>query len=200
MILRCFQIPAISTGDIFREHIRRDTESGQAVKAYMDRGELAPDALVAEIAIGRLQEKDCADGFLLDGFPRTTVQAEMLDRYLDGAGLRLDRVILLEVPDETLLDRLTGRRVCADCAASYHVRSMPPRRSGVCDRCGGRLLRRDDDKEETVRRRIEVYAAQTAPLIRYYSEKGLLSAIDGAAGAENVDEEIMKALTRQVVT
>ncbi|MDR2356040.1 MAG: adenylate kinase [Clostridiales Family XIII bacterium] len=188
-------IPSVSTGDIFRENIARGTALGKEAKAYMDRGELVPDAIVIAIALERIDEADCREGFLLDGFPRTTEQADALERHLTAAGRAIDRVFLMDVPTEELVRRISGRRVCKDCGASYHVTNIPPAREGFCDLCGGALRKRGDDEEETVRNRIEVYNANTAPLVAYYDEKKLLSRINGmTTGPDVVFEEIRKAL------
>jgi adenylate kinase len=187
-------IPAISTGDIFRENIAKGTELGKRAKAYMDKGELVPDSLVIEIAVDRLGQSDCESGFLLDGFPRTVAQAEALDSYLEGRGKKIDKVLLFNVEESILISRLTGRRVCGGCGASYHVVNIPPAKEGICDHCGAALVQRSDDNEETVRNRISVYERQTSPLIDYYKEKGVLASLDGAMGLEALFDEIVKLL------
>jgi adenylate kinase len=190
-----FSIPAISTGDIFRDNIAKSTELGKRAKAYMDRGELVPDSLVIEIAFDRISQNDCENGFLLDGFPRTVAQAESLDDYLEGRGKKIDHVLLFNVAENILISRITGRRVCSGCGASYNVNSMPPAKEGICDRCGGTIVQRSDDNEETVQNRISVYGRQTAPLVDYYKERGVLDSLDGTMGLETLFDEIVKLLT-----
>jgi adenylate kinase len=190
-----FGVPAVSTGDIFRANIANGTELGKRAKGYMDRGELVPDEIVIAIALDRIDADDCKAGFLLDGFPRTTEQAEALEAHLAVAGRAIDKAVLLDVDAEELVRRIAGRRICEACGASYHVTDIPPAKEGVCDACGGALFRRDDDEEKTVRNRIEVYNANTAPLVNYYGEKGLLLRIaSGAAGPDVVFADIVKAL------
>ena len=193
-IVENFNIPHISTGDIFRENIKNGTELGKKAKAYMDRGELVPDDLVIEIATTRIMEDDCKDGFLLDGFPRTVYQAEKLDEFLEKHGQKLDKVIDIEVKKEELITRLTGRRVCKKCGASYHVTNIPPKKEGVCDICGSELFQRADDTIETVENRINVYNKETLPLVDYYKKAGILAEIDGTTGLESVFADIAKAL------
>jgi adenylate kinase len=191
-----FGVPAVSTGDIFRANIARGTALGTEAKAYMDRGELVPDAIVIAIALDRIDEADCEKGFLLDGFPRTTEQAEALAAHLAAAGRAACEAILLDVPTEELVRRISGRRVCDGCGASYHVTDIPPARAGLCDACGGALRKRDDDNEETVRNRIEVYNANTAPLAAHYAARGLLLRVAAveAAGPDAVFERILEVL------
>ena len=193
-IIEKYNIPHISTGDIFRENIKKGTELGKKAQEYMNRGELVPDDLVIEIATTRLLEDDCKDGFLLDGFPRTVYQAEKLDEFLAAHGSKIDKVIDIEVGKEELMERLTGRRVCKSCGASYHIVNIPPKKEGVCDVCGGELIQRADDNAETVANRIEVYEAQTMPLVEYYEKAGNIAHIDGATGLDNVFADIVKAL------
>ena len=187
-IVEKYNIPHISTGDIFRENIKKGTELGKKAQEYMNKGELVPDDLVVEIACSRLLQDDCKEGFLLDGFPRTVYQAEKLDEFL------VEHVLDIAVEKEELITRLIGRRVCRSCGASYHVVNMPPAKEGVCDLCGGELYQRADDTEETVVNRIEVYEAQTMPLIDYYEKAGVLAHIDGATGLDNVFADIVKVL------
>ena len=187
-IVEKYKIPHISTGDIFRENIKQGTELGKKAQEYMNKGELVPDAT------DRLTKDDCKDGFLLDGFPRTVYQAEKLDEFLESLGSKIDKVIDIAVEKEELMSRLTGRRVCKACGASYHVVNIPPKKEGVCDVCGGPLIQRDDDNAETVANRIEVYEAQTMPLIEYYEKAGNIAHIDGATGLDNVFADIVKAL------
>lgn len=193
-IVEKYNIPHISTGDIFRENIKNGTELGKKAQEYMNRGELVPDDLVIEIATTRLLADDCANGFLLDGFPRTVYQAQKLDEFLADHGSKIDKVIDIAVEKEELMTRLTGRRVCKSCGASYHIVNIPPKKEGVCDVCGGPLFQRADDNVETVTNRIEVYEAQTMPLVEYYEKAGNIAHIDGATGLESVFTDIVKAL------
>lgn len=193
-IVERYNIPHISTGDIFRDNIKRGTELGKKAQEYMNKGELVPDDLVIEIATTRLLEDDCKNGFLLDGFPRTVYQAEKFDEFLAAHDMKLDKVIDIEVEKEELITRLTGRRVCKQCGASYHVVNIPPKKEGICDICGGELFQRADDTIETVENRIEVYNEQTMPLVDYYTNAGNIVNIDGALGLDNVFAEIVKAL------
>lgn len=193
-IVEKYQIPHISTGDIFRENIKNGTELGKKAQEYMNKGELVPDDLVCEIATDRLLADDCKDGFLLDGFPRTVYQAEKLDEFLEAHGQKLDKVIDLEVGEDVLIARLTGRRVCKSCGASYHIVNIPPKVEGICDKCGGPLFQRADDNVETAKNRISVYNKETAPLVDYYEKAGCLAKIDGAAPLEESFANIVKAL------
>ena len=189
-----YGVPHISTGDIFRENIKKGTELGKKAQEYMNRGELVPDDLVIEIATTRLLEDDCRDGFLLDGFPRTVYQAEKLDEFLAARDSKIDKVLDIAVEKDELIARLTGRRVCKACGASFHVVNIPPKKEGVCDFCGGELIQRADDNLETVTNRIDVYEAQTMPLVEYYEKAGNLVHIDGSTGLENVFADIVSAL------
>ena len=193
-IVEKYNVPHISTGDIFRANIKNGTELGLKAKEYMDRGELVPDDLVCDIATSRLLEDDCKNGFLLDGFPRTVYQAEKLDAFLAEHGKKVDKVLDIAVEKEELMTRLLGRRVCKACGATYHVVNMPPKTEGVCDNCGGELMQRADDNEETVSNRIEVYNSQTMPLVEYYEKAGNIAHIDGAIGLDNVFNSIVSAL------
>lgn len=193
-IVEKYGVPHISTGDIFRENIKKGTELGKKAQEYMNRGELVPDDLVIEIATTRLLEDDCRDGFLLDGFPRTVYQAEKLDEFLAARDSKIDKVLDIAVEKEELITRLTGRRVCKACGASFHVVNIPPKKEGVCDFCGGELIQRADDNLETVTNRIDVYEAQTMPLIDYYEKAGNLVHIDGSTGLESVFADIVAAL------
>lgn len=193
-IVEKYGIPHISTGDIFRENIKNGTELGKKAQEYMNRGELVPDDLVIEIATDRLLKDDCKNGFLLDGFPRTVYQAEKLDEFLAARGSKIDKVLDIAVGKDELITRLTGRRVCKACGASFHVVNIPPKKEGVCDYCGGELIQRADDNLETVTNRIDVYEAQTKPLIDYYEKAGNIAHIDGTTGLDNVFADIVKAL------
>ncbi|UCH35420.1 MAG: adenylate kinase [Armatimonadota bacterium] len=184
-------IPHIATGDMLREHVRQGTDLGRKAREHMDAGELVPDDLILEMVRRRLGEPDAQRGFILDGFPRTLPQAEALDDMLDGG---VDVVLDLQVPEEELIRRLSGRRVCADCGAIYQVDTMPPQRPGICDRCGADLMQRSDDAPQAVRRRLEVYRAQTAPVLAHYRERGRLRAVDGTRGSAAVIEEAATAL------
>lgn len=190
-----FGRPKISTGDILREAVRNKTLMGMQAKACMDQGQLVPDSVVIGIVRDKLAEPSCAKGFLLDGFPRTVPQAEELAAILKARGLQLDRVINVSVPREDVVRRLTGRRSCPKCQAVFHVEFAPPKRAGFCDRCGGELMQRSDDKRETVENRLAVYEEQTAPLIAYYRQRGLLSDIDGAGKVERVQQRVVELLS-----
>ena len=190
-IVEKYNVPHISTGDIFRENIKNGTELGKKAQEYMNKGELVPDDLVIDLATSRLLEDDCKNGFLLDGFPRTVYQAEKLDEFLTAHGMKLDKVIDIEVEKEELITRLTGRRVCKKCGASYHVVNIPPKKEGICDICGGELFQRADD---TVENRIEVYNEQTMPLVDYYKRADNIVTIDGALPLETVFAEIVKSI------
>lgn len=193
-LVEVYQIPHISTGDMFRKAQKDGTELGLKAKSYMDQGQLVPDEVTVGIVKERLAEDDCKDGFLLDGFPRTVQQADALDGILTEMGTTLDRVVNIEVDKAFLVDRLTGRRVCRACGATYHVTNKAPKVEGVCDKCGGELYQRNDDKIETVSNRLDVYVAQTAPLIEYYQSKGIMSSIDGSKSMEEVLADIRSAL------
>ena len=171
-------IPHISTGDMFRAALKKGTPLGLEAKKYMDSGELVPDDLVVAMVKDRITQPDCKDGFLLDGFPRTIVQAQKLDETLVNDGLKIDLVINLQCDDKTVLSRLTGRRVCRKCGAIYHIENMPPKHPGICDKCGGELYQRDDDKADTILNRLDVYRKSTEALIDYYRNKDLLKDVD----------------------
>jgi len=192
-----YEIPHISTGDIFRKNIKEGTELGKKAQEYMNAGALVPDELVVDLVKDRLQQDDCKNGFLLDGFPRTIFQAEKLDEFLSESNQKMDIVINLKVEKEALIKRLTGRRVCKDCGASYHIVNIPPKKEGVCDICGGELIQRKDDNIETVENRINVYEDQTAPLIGYYKEAGSLVDFDGEASLDEVFDAIVQAIGEQ---
>ena len=189
-----YQIPHISTGDIFRWNIKEGTELGVKAKSYIDAGKLVPDELTCDIVTSRLLEEDCAEGFLLDGFPRTIFQAEMLDKFLENHNMKLDLVINLNVPAEKIIDRLSGRRICKNCGASYHIKNFPPKTDGVCDKCGGELEQRKDDSRETAENRLAVYEESTAPLIDYYSGTGVLKNFNADQDREKVLADIVAEL------
>ncbi len=194
MLVDKYGIPQISTGDILREAVKEGTPLGKEAKKYMDEGKLVPDEVVVGIVRERLKEPDCTKGFILDGFPRTIPQAEALDKTLREMGKGIDHVLSLEVDREELVRRLSGRRTCKRCGAMYHIIFDPPKKDGVCDRCGGELYQRDDDKEETIRERLRVYEEQTAPLIEYYRKKGLLRPIDGVGKIEEIFARIRETI------
>ena len=174
-----YDIPHISTGDIFRANIKNGTELGQKAKTYMDQGLLVPDELVCDLVVDRVQQDDCKKGYILDGFPRTIPQAESLDAALSRLGEAVDYAINVEVPDENIVKRMGGRRACVGCGATYHLVYAAPKKEGICDNCGAELILRDDDKPETVQKRLGVYHEQTQPLIDYYTKKGILKEGDG---------------------
>ena len=189
-----YAIPHISTGDIFRANIKNGTELGQKAKGYMDQGLLVPDELVVDLVADRVKQGDCKNGYVLDGFPRTIPQAEALDHALAEMGEKMDYAINVEVPDENIVNRMSGRRACVDCGATYHIVYAPTKEDGVCDKCGGSLILRDDDKPETVKKRLGVYHDQTQPLIDYYTNAGILKVVDGTIEIEDVFGEIVKIL------
>jgi adenylate kinase len=193
-IARARSIPKISTGDIFRANVSQGTELGVLAKQYMDAGDLVPDEVTIEMVRNRLAEDDAVKGFLLDGFPRTVPQAETLEGMLEGMTTRLDVVLELVVDDDEVVRRLSGRRTCRDCGHIWHVDFDPPAAEGICDRCGGELFQRDDDRPETVRHRLEVYTAQTAPLVGFYATRGLLIGIDATGPVDDVTERALEAL------
>ena len=172
MIADKYKVPHVSTGDIFRANIKNGTELGKEAKQYMDKGLLVPDELTVKILLDRVAQADCENGYVLDGFPRTIPQAEVLDKALTELGDKIDYAIDVNVPDENIIKRMSGRRACLACGATYHIEHIPPKKEGVCDRCGEALVLRDDDKEETVKNRLNVYHEQTQPLIEYYTGKG----------------------------
>ena len=174
-----YNIPHISTGDIFRANIKNGTELGKKAKTYMDQGLLVPDELVVDLVVDRVNQEDCADGYVLDGFPRTIPQAEALTKALASQGQKLDYAIDVDVPDENIVRRMSGRRACVGCGATYHLEYAPTKKEGICDVCGGELILRDDDKPETVEKRLGVYHEQTQPLIDYYTNAGILKRVDG---------------------
>lgn len=189
-----WKIPQISTGDILRAAVRDERPLGLEAKGFMDRGELVPDRVVIGIIAERLQEEDASGGFILDGFPRTIPQAEALQEILESLGRDIDCVLSIEVDEERLVVRLTGRRMCRNCGESYHLVFNPPSTDGVCDRCGGDLYQRDDDREETIRQRLAVYRQQTQPLVEFYEKKGILRRIEGNDSKESIFSRIVKVV------
>ena len=189
-----FNIPHISTGDIFRPNIKGGTELGKKAKAYMDQGALVPDELVVDLVADRIKQDDCKDGYVFDGFPRTIPQAEALDKALEEMGSKIDFAIDIDVPDENIVNRMSGRRACLACGATYHVQFNAPKAEGICDVCGKELVLRDDDKPETVKTRLDVYHTQTQPLIDYYTEKGVLKSVDGTQDVADVFQSILDVL------
>ena len=189
-----FGIPAISTGDIFRENIKNGTELGKKAKEYMDAGNLVPDELVCDLVVDRLKQDDCKNGYILDGFPRTIPQAEALTAALAKDDDAIDYALEIFLEDQAIIDRMSGRRVCKSCGATYHVVNIPPKTEGVCDECDGELIVRDDDAPETVKKRLDVYHEQTAPLIEYYKKQGILHEIDGTLGIDGVAAKVAEIL------
>ena len=189
-----YNIPHISTGDIFRANIKNNTELGQKAKSYMDKGELVPDELVVDLVVDRIKADDCTNGYVLDGFPRTIPQAEALDAALAAINDKVDYAINVEVPDENIINRMSGRRACVACGATYHIVHIPTKVDGVCDKCGAELILRDDDKPETVKNRLNVYHEQTQPLIDYYTAKNVLHEVDGTKAMEDVFSSIVSIL------
>ena len=194
IIAEKYNIPHISTGDIFRANIKEGTELGMKAKTFMDQGALVPDELVVDLVADRLTWEDAKDGFVLDGFPRTIPQAEALTNALKEMGTALDYAIDIEVPDQNIIDRMGGRRACVSCGATYHIVNIPPKTEGKCDKCGSDLILRDDDKPETVKKRLDVYHEQTQPLIEYYKDLGLLKEVDGTVQMNEVFEAIAAIL------
>ena len=189
-----YNIPHISTGDIFRANIKNGTELGKKAKTYMDQGLLVPDELVVDLVVDRVNQEDCADGYVLDGFPRTIPQAEALTKALASQGQKLDYAIDVDVPDENIVRRMSGRRACVRCGATYHLEYAPTKKEGICDVCGGELILRDDDKPETVEKRLGVYHEQTQPLIDYYTNAGILKRVDGTVDIEEVFQAVVQIL------
>lgn len=189
-----YSIPHISTGDIFRANIKNGTTLGKKAKTYMDKGLLVPDELVVDLVVDRLNQEDCVNGCVLDGFPRTIPQAEALDKALTEMGESVDYVINIAVPDENIVRRMSGRRACLECGATYHIVHAPSKNEGVCDNCHGKLILRDDDKAETVQKRLNVYHEQTQPLIDYYTNKNILVTVDGTIDIDDVFAEIVRVL------
>ena len=194
MIADKYQVPHISTGDIFRANIKNGTELGKAAKQYMDQGLLVPDELTVQLLLDRVANADCANGYVLDGFPRTIPQAEVLDKALTELGDKIDYAINVDVPDENIVKRMGGRRACLACGATYHIEHVPPKAEGICDKCGQELVLRDDDKPETVMKRLNVYHEQTQPLIDFYTAKGILKTVDGTVDMMDVFSAIVDIL------
>ena len=195
MLVERYGIPQISTGDILRAAVKEGTKMGKEAKSYMDKGELVPDKVVIGIVEERIQQPDCDKGYMLDGFPRTVPQAEALDGMLNNLSSQIDHVVSIEVDNKELVKRLTGRRTCRDCGAGFHVMFDPPKQEGVCDKCGGELYQRDDDNVETVTSRLEVYEAQTLPLIDYYQAQDKVRSIDGVGEIKGIFGRITQVLS-----
>ncbi len=189
-----YQIPHISTGDIFRANIKQGTELGMKAKSYMDQGLLVPDSLTVDLVMDRISQEDCKNGYILDGFPRTIPQAECLTEALKARGEKMDFAIDVHVPDENIVTRMSGRRACPGCGSTYHIVYAAPKAEGVCDKCGSALILRDDDKAETVKKRLAVYHEQTQPLIDYYSREKILHTVDGTKELEHVFKDITEIL------
>lgn len=194
MIADRYGLPHVSTGDIFRANIKEGTELGKEAKTYMDKGLLVPDELTVKILLDRVAKDDCKNGYVLDGFPRTIPQAEVLDKALAELGDAIDYAINVDVPDENIVKRMSGRRACLACGATYHIEHIPPKQEGICDRCGKELVLRDDDKAETVKKRLGVYHEQTQPLIDFYTKKGILKTVDGTVDMKDVFAAIVTIL------
>ena len=194
MIAEKYSVPHVSTGDIFRANIKNGTELGKEAKKYMDQGLLVPDELTVKILLDRVAQDDCKNGYVLDGFPRTIPQAQVLDNALSELDDAIDYAINVDVPDENIIRRMGGRRACLTCGATYHVEHIPPKKEGICDACGSELVLRDDDKPETVKNRLDVYHKQTQPLIDFYEAKGILKSVDGTVPMEDVFAAITEIL------
>ncbi len=186
-----YGIPHISTGDIFRANIKNGTELGQKAKVYMDQGLLVPDELVVDLVVDRFKQADCENGYVLDGFPRTIPQAKALDEALEKNNDAVEYAIDVDVPDEAIISRMAGRRACVGCGGTYHLVTIPPKKEGICDTCGAELILREDDKPETVEKRLKVYHDQTQPLIDYYQGKDILKTVDGTQDLEDVFKDII---------
>ncbi|MEW6573100.1 MAG: adenylate kinase [Bacillota bacterium] len=195
-VVKELKIPHISTGDMLREAVKQGTEMGKKAKEYMDKGQLVPDEVIIGVVKERIAQPDCKVGFLLDGFPRTLPQAEALDVSLKELGIKLDGVINIRVPREKIVARITGRRVCRSCGDTYHVKNKPPKEEGKCDKCGGELYQRSDDTEETVNKRLDVYEAQTQPLLDYYGKQGLVLDINGDQAIDKVLQDVLAVLKK----
>ncbi len=189
-----YKIPQISTGDIFRANIRNNTPLGQKAKSFMDQGLLVPDQVTCDLVVDRISKEDCANGYILDGFPRTIPQAEALTKALEAQGTKIDYAIDVEVPDDNIVQRMSGRRACPKCGATFHIRYKMPLLEGLCDACGSSLIQREDDHAATVQKRLDVYHDQTQPLIEYYNKQGILHTVDGTRDMNTVFEDICSAL------
>lgn len=194
IISEMYGIPHINTGDLLREEVAKGTEVGRIAKPYMDQGKLVPDDVITRMLEKRLSQADCKEGFILDGYPRNLNQVDLLNGILERLGVRLDCVLNILIDDEEIVRRLTTRRICSVCGAIYNLINKPPKREGICDICGGELIQRDDDKEEVIRKRLEVYKEQSAPVVERYRERGLLRDIRGDVGLEALPEEIKRVL------
>ena len=194
MLADKYKIPHVSTGDIFRANIKNGTELGTKAKVYMDQGMLVPDELTCDLVVDRIKQDDCKDGYILDGFPRTIPQAECLDKALDALNDKIDFAVNVEVPDENIIRRMSGRRACLSCGRTYHIVYNPPKEEGICDECKKELVLRDDDKPETVEKRLKGYHEQTQPLIDYYRNKGVLAEVDGTRDMQEVFTAITDVL------
>ena len=193
-IAKKYGIPHVSTGDIFRANIKEGTALGMEARSYMDKGQLVPDDLTVKILLDRVAKPDCKNGYVLDGFPRTIPQAEVLDKAVTELNDKIDYAIDVDVPDENIINRMSGRRACLKCGATYHIVNVPPKKEGICDSCGSELVIRDDDKAETVKKRLETYHEQTQPLIEYYTKKGILKSVDGTQPMDKVFDDITAIL------
>ena len=194
MIAEKYSIPHVSTGDIFRANIKNGTDLGKQAKEYMDAGKLVPDELTVKILLDRVAQDDCKNGYVLDGFPRTIPQAEVLENALNELGDKIDFAVNVDVPDENIVRRMSGRRACLKCGATYHIEYIPPKQEGICDTCGSELVLRDDDKPETVQNRLKVYHEQTQPLIDFYTERKVLKTVDGTKDMKEVFADIIAIL------
>lgn len=196
-LIEKYGIPQISTGDLLRAAVAAGTPLGKEAKSYMDKGELVPDSVVLGMVEERLKQDDCKKGYILDGFPRNTAQAEALDKMLVSLNMPLDAALSVDVPFEDLMKRLTGRRTCKSCGQMYNVYFSPPKKEGICDKCGGELFQRDDDKEETIKRRLDVYDTQTAPLIDYYKKKGILKSVIGTGSIDEIFNKVCATIEKK---
>jgi len=190
VLSKSYKVPHISTGDILREAVKNGTQLGLKAKSFMDKGELVPDEVVTGIVVERLNQKDTKSGYILDGFPRTLPQAEHLDAALKKISSGIDMVLYFEIPETVAIGRLTGRRVCKKCGANFHIKNIPPKKEGICDKCGGELFQRPDDRIETVKNRLKVYEGQTRPLIEYYTKQGILKKVSGALDVNDLFKEL----------
>ena len=194
IIVKEMGLPHVASGDLFRQALKDETPLGKRAESYMKAGKLVPDEITIKMILERIAQPDCKNGCVFDGFPRTLEQAKALDVALEKAGKSIEKAIYIEVPEEALLDRLTGRYVCRVCQTPYHIKNSPPRKAGICDKCGGELYQREDDKEETIRERLKVYFAQTMPLLEYYEKRGKLLRVNGNQHIGEVGKEIIKFL------